>query len=51
LIVLWTGLQANKRTWEMLQFYLMGWATLDELEDHIAKQKQRQKAQAAKKPK
>jgi hypothetical protein len=51
LIVLWTGLKANKRTWEMLQFYLTGWATLDELEDHIAKQKQRQEAQAAKKQK
>jgi hypothetical protein len=50
LIVLWTGLKANKRTWEMTQFYLMGWATLDELERHIAEEKQRQE-KAAKKTK
>lgn len=49
LIVLWTGLKANKRTWEMVQLYLMGWASLDELEQHIAKQKLRQQAEAAKK--
>jgi hypothetical protein len=26
LMVLWTGLKPNKRTWKMTQFYLMGWA-------------------------
>ena len=36
LIVLWTGLHPTKRTWEMLQFYLMGWASLEELERHLA---------------
>jgi Transposase DDE domain len=36
LIVLWTGRKPTKRTWEMIQFYLIGWATLDELEKHIA---------------
>ena len=51
LIVLWTGLKANKRTWEMVQFYLMGWASLNELELHIAKQKLKQEAEAAKKSK
>ncbi|GIW92447.1 MAG: hypothetical protein KatS3mg110_0488 [Pirellulaceae bacterium] len=35
LIVLWTGNKPTKRTWEMLQFYFMGWATLEELERHI----------------
>jgi hypothetical protein len=35
LIVLWTGRKPTKRTWEMLQFYLIGWATLEELEDHL----------------
>ena len=49
LIVLWTGLKANKRTWEMLQFYFMGWATLAELEHHLQQQKERQQRQAAKK--
>lgn len=49
LIVLWTGLKANKRTWEMLQFYFMGWATLTELERHLQQQEERQKRQATKK--
>jgi len=35
LIVLWTDLKVNKRTWEMIQYYFMGWATLAELERHI----------------
>ena len=48
LIVIWTGLKPNKRTWEMIQFYLMGWASLKELEAHIAKQKQKQVAAAKK---
>jgi len=51
LIVLWTGLKANKRTWEMVQFYLMGWASLNELELHIAKQKVKQEVEASKKSK
>ncbi len=36
LIVLWTGCKPTKRTWEMIQFYLIGWASLEELEQHIA---------------
>ena len=36
LIVLWTGRKPTKRTWEMIQFYLIGWASLEELEDHLA---------------
>ena len=35
LIVLWTGRKPNKRTLEMIQFYLMGWASLEELERHL----------------
>ena len=42
LVVLWTGLKANKRTWEMLQFYFMGWATAEEVERHIRRQMERQ---------
>jgi hypothetical protein len=49
LVVLWTGLKANKRTWEMIQFYLMGWATLEEFERHIAKQLERQEREKNKK--
>lgn len=49
LIVLWTGLKANKRTWEMLQFYFQGWASLDELQRHIQRQHERQARAAAKK--
>ena len=37
LIVLWTGRKPTKRTWEMIQFYLMGWARLDELQAHLEK--------------
>lgn len=36
LIVLWTGRKPTKRTWEMLQFYWIGWAELEELERHLA---------------
>jgi hypothetical protein len=43
LIVIRTGLKANKRTWEMVQYYFLGWATLEELERHIAKQLEKQK--------
>lgn len=35
MIVLWTGCKPTKRTWEMIQFYLIGWASLDELEQHL----------------
>jgi hypothetical protein len=37
LIVLWTGRKPNRRTWEMIQFYLIGWASLEELLAHLAK--------------
>src|ERR1700687_26903 len=36
LITLWTGRKPSKRTWEMIQFYLLGWASLEELETHLA---------------
>jgi IS4 transposase len=39
LIVLWTGRKPTKRTWEMLQFYFQGWASMDEIEAHLEKQK------------
>jgi Transposase DDE domain len=35
LITLWTGRKPTKRTYEMLQFYLMGWATEEEMERHL----------------
>jgi IS4 transposase len=38
-IVLWTGRKPTKRTWQMLQFYFHGWASLDELDAHLEKQK------------
>lgn len=38
LIVTWTGMRLSKRTWEMVQLYLSGWATFDELRRHIDKQ-------------
>jgi hypothetical protein len=36
LISLWTGKKPTKRTYEMLQFYFSGWASEEELLDHIA---------------
>jgi hypothetical protein len=36
LIVLWTNRKPTKRTWEMIQFYLMGWASLEEMDRHLA---------------
>jgi hypothetical protein len=42
LIVLWTGRKPNKRTWEMIQLYLQGWASLQELEAHLAAQAAKQ---------
>jgi hypothetical protein len=35
LITLWTGRKPTKRTFEMLQFYLLGWANDQELERHL----------------
>ena len=35
LISLWTGKKPTKRTWEMLQWYFLGYATAAELQQHI----------------
>lgn len=35
LIALWVGRKPTKRTYEMLCHYFLGWATLEELTDHI----------------
>lgn len=35
LIVLWTNRKPTRRTWEMIQFYLIGWASLEELQKHL----------------
>jgi hypothetical protein len=37
LIMSITGKSPTKRTYEMISFYLMGWASIDELEEHITK--------------
>lgn len=37
LIALWTGKKPTLRTMEMIRFYFIGWADVDELEAHIAK--------------
>ena len=39
LILLYTGRSPTKRTFEMICFYMSGWATLKELEAHIEKMK------------
>ena len=40
LITLWTGCKPNKRTFEMLCLYFMGWANEEELVQHIKKFKE-----------
>jgi Transposase DDE domain len=47
LVVLWTGRKPNRRTWEMIQFYLMGWATSAELERHLATQRAKDETRQA----
>ena len=37
LITLWTGRKPTKRTYEMICLYLLGWASAEEVEAHIAK--------------
>ena len=46
-LALWTGRKPTKRTHEMLCFHMMGWATTEEVEAHLAKLKLAD-AQAAK---
>ena len=48
LIVLRTGRKATKRTYEMIQFYLIGWVTDEEFEAHLSKLER--KEASAKKP-
>ena len=43
LITLWTGRKPTKRTFEMLCFYFMGWASDAELQAHISKLKELEK--------
>ena len=39
LIALRTGCKPTKRTFETIQFYLLGWVTDQEFADHLAKLK------------
>jgi Transposase DDE domain len=48
LIALTTGRKPTKRTLEMIQFYLIGWASLAEVEAHLAKLAAAEQAAAAK---
>jgi Transposase DDE domain len=47
LINLLTDCKPNLRTYEMLQWYFLGWASEKELLDHLEKRRQQQKKQAA----
>jgi len=46
LITLWTGRKSTKRTFEMLSFFFMGWASSDELEKYISTLKEIEKKNA-----
>jgi IS4 transposase len=48
LIMLYTGRSPTKRTFEMMCFYMVGWATLDEVAGHIDKLKRRDDQDSAK---
>jgi hypothetical protein len=48
LISLWVDCKPTKRTYEMLCFYFLGLASLEELKVHIEKLQAKQKAQSAK---
>jgi IS4 transposase len=39
LIVLWTGKKPTKATYQVLQFYFLGWVSDDELEDQLSRLK------------
>lgn len=41
LLGLWTGTKPSKRTYEMVCHYLNGWATLQELEAHLRKERKK----------
>jgi hypothetical protein len=41
LIHLWTGGKPTLRTYEMVSFYLSGWADLDELMAHLEEEKRK----------
>jgi len=43
LITIWTGKKPTIRTFEMLQFYFLGWATDQELEEHLISTQEVQK--------
>lgn len=45
LIRLWTGRKPTKRTFEMICLYFQGWATLEELIEHIEKLKSKEQKQ------
>ena len=46
LITLWTGRKPTKRTFEMLQFHFLGWATEQELKQHLDSLKEIKKKKA-----
>jgi DDE family transposase len=48
LINLWTGCKPNLRTYEMLQWYFLGWASEEELFTHLEKLKEKLRKQSAK---
>jgi hypothetical protein len=47
LISLWTGCKPNLRTFEMLQWHLLGWASDEELLAHVEEQREKLRKQSA----
>ena len=46
LITIWTGRKPTKRTFELLCFYFMGWATDEDLDNHISNLKKLQECES-----
>ena len=44
LIRVWTGRKPTKRTFEMLHFYFMGWASAAELQAHFDELEKKERA-------
>jgi DDE family transposase len=49
LMVLWTGRKPTKRTLEMIQLYMMGWASWAEVQAHLERLRAQDEAKAKKK--
>ena len=48
-LALWTGRKPTKRTYELICFYISGWATVDDVEHHLEKLARSEQGSSSKK--